>query len=83
MVRQTCLGNVIQDLEDLQVYAYLLAHLPAPGAVAHEVSDRMARRWVSHALSRSQLKKSLPYDVQGCISFANWIAGTPRPSPNT
>lgn len=63
-VRQACFGNVIQDLEDLRVCAYLLAHLPASGAVAHEVCDRMARRWVYHALSRSRLKKSLPYDLQ-------------------
>ncbi len=63
-VRQTCFGNVIQDLEDLRVCAYLLGHLPASRAAAHEVCDRMARRWVYHALSRSRLKKSLPYDLQ-------------------
>ncbi len=63
-VRQTCFGNVIQDLEDLRVCAYLLAHLPASGAIAHEVCDRMTRRWVYHALSRSRLKKSLSYDLQ-------------------
>jgi glycosyltransferase involved in cell wall biosynthesis len=63
-VRQKCLGNVIHDLEDLRVCAYLLSHLPVSTAVTHEVCDRIARRWVYHALSRSRLKKSLTYDLQ-------------------
>lgn len=63
-VRQTCFDNVIQDLEDLRVCAYLLAHLPVCGTATHEVCDRIARRWVYHALSRSRLRKSLRYDLQ-------------------
>ncbi len=63
-VRQQCLGNVIHDLEDLRVCAYRLSHLPVSGDVTHEVCDRMARRWVYHAIGRSRLKKSLTYDLQ-------------------
>ncbi len=63
-VRQQCLGNVIQDLEDLWVCAYLLSHLPVSRDAAHEVSDRISRRWVRHAIRRSRLKTSLTYDLQ-------------------
>jgi glycosyltransferase involved in cell wall biosynthesis len=63
-VRQQCLGNVIHDLEDLRVCAYLLAHLPGSSDAAHEVCDRMTRRWVHHAIGRSRLRKSLTYDLQ-------------------
>jgi len=63
-VRQKCLGNVIQDLEDLRVCAYLLGHLPAGREVARQTGDRFARRWLDHSLSRTRMRHSLTYDWQ-------------------
>lgn len=63
-VRQKCLGNVIQDLEDLRVCAYLFAHLLVPDEVTESVYDRLVRRWVLHSLSRSRVQNSLAYDLQ-------------------
>jgi glycosyltransferase involved in cell wall biosynthesis len=63
-VREQCLGNVIQDLEDLRVCAYLLSHLTVSSHAAHEVCDRISRRWVRHAIRRPWPGKSLTYNLQ-------------------
>jgi hypothetical protein len=63
-VRQKCLGNVIQDVEDLRVCAYLLAHLSVSDEVTESVCDRFVRRWVRHSLSLSRAQNSLAYDLQ-------------------
>ncbi len=63
-VRRKCLGNVIQDLEDLRVCTYLLSNLPDSQAAVAQVCDRIVTRWVYHSLSRSRIENSLHYDLQ-------------------
>jgi glycosyltransferase involved in cell wall biosynthesis len=63
-VRKRCQGNVIHDLEDLQVCRYLLSNLPAPEAVVQGVYNRIVMRWVNHSLSNSRIERSLGYDLR-------------------
>ena len=63
-VRQQCLGNVIQDLEELRVRAYLLSRLPVSRAMARQIYERAVQRWLFHSLSRRRVEHSLSYDLQ-------------------
>jgi glycosyltransferase involved in cell wall biosynthesis len=63
-VRHHCLGNVIHDLEDLRVCAYLLKRLPVSAEVREGVCDRLVERWVRHSLSRRRIPDALGYDLR-------------------
>jgi len=63
-VRQQCLGNVIQDWEELRVRAYLLSRLPVSRAVARQIYESAVQRWVFHSLSLRRVENSLAYDLQ-------------------
>jgi glycosyltransferase involved in cell wall biosynthesis len=63
-VRKKCLGNVIQDLEELRVCAYLLSRMPVSRAVMRQIYERTVQRWVFHSLSFRRVENSLAYDLQ-------------------
>ncbi len=63
-VRQKCLNNVIHDLEDLRVCAYLLSQISVPDKIVSDLCDRMVSRWINHSLCRSRIKGSVSYDLR-------------------
>jgi len=63
-VRKKCLGNVIQDLEELKVRAWLLARLSISGPAARQIYERAVQRWVFHSLSLRRVENSRTYDLQ-------------------
>lgn len=63
-VREKCMYNVIHDLEDLRVCAYLLSQISVPDTVVSDLCDRMVSRWINHSLCRSRIKGSASYDLR-------------------
>ncbi|HSW01188.1 MAG TPA: glycosyltransferase [Sedimentisphaerales bacterium] len=63
-VRQECLNNVIRDLEELRVCAYLLSRVSVPDRTVSDLCDRIVLRWTSHSLRRSRIHGSLAYDLR-------------------
>jgi hypothetical protein len=63
-VRKDCLGNVMQDVEELKVYSYLLSHMPVSRAAAERICERSVQRWLHHSLSLRRIENSRAYDLQ-------------------